>query len=102
MYILSGCLWSNCIVSHQEKEKKWMSSKLATLHLSPTPQVDNWNKTYTPKMMMFKNSNQTTDLSSQVRLWEGNQEEEVSFWPFGPSSTAADIWFHATHHRATY
>lgn len=60
-------------------------------HLSQTPKWDYWNKTYTAKMMIFKNSNQTTDLSSQVRLWEGNQEEEVSFWPAGPSSTAADI-----------
>lgn len=47
-------------------------------------------------------SNQTPNLSSQVRLWEGNQEEEVSFRPFGPSSTSADIWFHPAHHRPTY
>lgn len=91
MYISSGRLWSNCIISHQEEEKKWMSNKLATLHLSQTRKEDNWNKAHTLKMVMFKNSNQTTDLSSQVRVWEGNQEEEVSFWPVGPSSTAADI-----------
>lgn len=65
--------------------------KLATLHLLQTPKEDNWKKTSTAKMMTFKNSHQTTDLSSQVRVWEGNQEEEVSVWPFGPSSTAADV-----------
>lgn len=47
-------------------------------------------------------SHQTPDLSSQVCLWEGDQEEEVSFWPFGPSPASTDIWFHPTHHRPTY
>ena len=45
----------------------------------------------TMRLRIFINGNQTTDLSSQVRVGEGNQEEEVSFWPFGASSTAADV-----------
>lgn len=38
----------------------------------------------------------------QVCLWEGDQEEEVSFWAPGPSPAPADVWFVAPHHRPTY
>lgn len=46
-------------------------------------------------MIHFKNNHQTVQavslMSPQVCLWEGDQEEEVSFWASGPSPTSADV-----------
>lgn len=39
-----------------------------------------------------------SQLLLQVRLWEGNQEEEVSLWATGPSPSAADVRLLASHH----
>lgn len=41
-------------------------------------------------------------LLLQVRLREGNQEEEVSLWAAGTSAAAADIRLLAAHHRAAH
>lgn len=46
-------------------------------------------------MIHLKNNHQTVQAVSlmlpQVCLWEGDQEEEVSFWASGPSPTPADV-----------
>lgn len=53
-------------------------------------------------MTTFESGNQTADLSSQVRVWEGDQEEEVSVRPPGASAAAADVRLHAAHHRPAH
>lgn len=45
-----------------------------------------------------KNKAVCSKLLLQVRLWEGNQEEEVSLWATGSSPSAADIRLLAAHH----
>ena len=39
------------------------------------------------------------DVSPEVRVWEGDQEEEVSLWAPGASPAPSRIRFVTAHHR---
>ena len=39
------------------------------------------------------------DASPEVRVWEGDQEEEVSLWAPGASPAPSRIRFVTAHHR---
>lgn len=54
-------------------------------------------------MQLKKTNGSLFDLvSPQVRLREGDQEEEVSFRASGPSPAPADVRHVTSHHRPTY